>query len=44
MTTEIRYTVAKNSQHVKDLKQATVGSVGHDLFAACGFSGFSLEL
>ena len=36
MTTEIKYTVAKNSQHVKDLKQATVGSVGHDLFAAEG--------
>ena len=34
MTIEIKYTVANNSQHAKEPKQATVGSVGHDLFAA----------
>ena len=28
------YTVANNSQHAKEPKQVTVGSAGHDLFAA----------
>ena len=31
ITTEIKYTVANNSHHAKEPKQATVGSAGHDL-------------
>ena len=34
MATEIKYTAANNLHHAKEPKQATVGSVGHDLFAA----------
>ena len=32
--TEIKYTVANNSQHAKEPEKVTVGSAGHDLFAA----------
>ena len=33
-TTEIKYTVANNSQRAKEPEKVTVGSAGHDLFAA----------
>ena len=33
MATEIKYAVAKNSQHAKEPKQVTIRSPGHDLFA-----------
>ena len=34
MVSEIKNTVANNSKHAKEPKQATLGSTGHDLFTA----------
>ena len=34
MVSEINNTVANNSKHAKEPKQATLGSTGHDLFTA----------
>ena len=32
MSVEVKYTIANNSKHEKEPKQATVGSAGYDLF------------
>ena len=34
MSVEVKYTVENNSKNVKEVKQAAIGSVGYDLFAA----------